>query len=114
MPVHVSKFSTDITQVLTASDDRTVRMWDMPEQKETRRFEGHTDYVRAGAISQDNPHVVMSGAYDGTVRLWDLRMSEHDGQAMCMEHGAPVEDVLVYPTGGSGVAVSAGGPMLRV
>ena len=114
MPVHVSKFSTDITQVLSASDDRTVRMWDMPEQKETRRFEGHTDYVRAGAISQDNPHVVMSGAYDGTVRLWDLRMSEHDGQAMCMEHGAPVEDVLVYPTGGSGVAVSAGGPMLRV
>lgn len=114
MPVHVSKFSPDVTQVLTASDDRTVRMWDMPEQKETCRFDAHSDYVRAGVVSPENPSVIMSGSYDGTVRLWDMRMSEQNGQAMRMDHGAPVEDVLVYPTGGSGIAVSAGGPFLRV
>lgn len=114
MPVHVSKFLPDVTQILTASDDRTVRVWDMPEQKETRLFDLHTDYVRAGTVSHDNPHVILSGAYDSTVRLWDTRMGEHGGQAMCMEHGAPVEDVLVYPTGGSGIAVSAGGPLMRV
>lgn len=31
-----------------------------------------------------------------------------------MSHGAPVESVLVYPTGGGGVACSAGGPVVRV
>ncbi|WFD22888.1 U3 small nucleolar RNA-associated protein 15 [Malassezia equina] len=114
MPVHVSKFSPDVAQVLTASDDRTVRLWDMPEQKELRRLESHTDYVRAGVVSPENPNMILSGSYDSTVRLWDLRMGEHGGEAMRMEHGAPVEDVIIYPTGGSGIAASAGGPVLRV
>ena len=114
MPVHVSKFSPEVTQILTTSDDRTVRLWDMPEQKELRRFESHLDYVRAGTVSPENPNIILSGSYDSTVRLWDLRMSENGGEAMCMEHGAPVEDVLIYPTGGGSIAISAGGPMLRV
>ena len=32
---------------------------------------------------------------------------------MRMRHGAPVESALIYPTGGGGVAVSAGGPVVR-
>lgn len=114
LPVHVSKFSPNPTQVLTASDDCTVRIWDVPEQREVRTFEGHTDYVRAATVSPDNANLVLSGSYDSTVRLWDLRMAERGGEAMQMEHGAPVEDVLVYPTGGGGIALSAGGPVVRV
>lgn len=114
LPVHVSKFSINPTQVLSASDDRTVRLWDMPEQKELCQFDLHTDYVRAGLVSPENPNLVLSGSYDGTVRLWDVRMNEKGGEAMQMLHGAPVEDVLIYPTGGSSIAVSAGGPVIRV
>lgn len=33
---------------------------------------------------------------------------------MRMKHGAAVESTLIFPTGGGGVAVSAGGPLLRV
>lgn len=113
LPVHVSHFSSEPTQVLTASDDRTVRLWDLPEQKELRRFDAHTDYVRAGVVSRDNANLALSGSYDGTVRLWDARMHERGGEAIRMEHGAPVEDVLVYPTGGGGMALSAGGPVVR-
>lgn len=113
LPVHVSRFSSNPTQVLTASDDRTVRLWDMPEQAAVRVFEGHDDYVRSGAVSPDNANLVLSGSYDGTVRLWDARMSERGGEAIRMEHGAPVEDVLVFPTGGSSMAMSAGGPIVR-
>ncbi|WFD01756.1 U3 small nucleolar RNA-associated protein 15 [Malassezia obtusa] len=114
LPVHVSKFSPNPTQVLTASDDRTVRVWDVPGQSQLRSFEGSLDYVRAATVSPDNPNLVLSGSYDSTVRLWDLRMAERGGEAMQMEHGAPVEDVLIYPTGGGGIAVSAGGPVVRV
>ncbi|KAN0062011.1 U3 small nucleolar RNA-associated protein 15 [Thecaphora frezii] len=113
-PVHVSKFSPNSTQILTASDDRTVKLWDMPEQKCLQTFEGHDDYVRSGVVSSDNPSLMLTGSYDSTVRLWDARMSEGGGQAMVMDHGAPVEDVLIYPTGGGGVALSAGGPQMKV
>lgn len=113
LPVHVSRFSSNPTQVLTASDDRTVRLWDMPEQAAVREFEGHDDYVRSGAVSPDNANLVLSGSYDGTVRLWDARMSERGGEAIRMEHGAPVEDVLIFPTGGGSMAMSAGGPIVR-
>lgn len=113
LPVHVSRFSSTPTQILSASDDRTVRLWDLPEEKEIRIFNSHTDYVRSAIVSPDNPSLLLSGSYDGTVKLWDARMAENDGCAINMRHGAPVEDVLIFPTGGGGVALSAGGPVLR-
>lgn len=114
LAVHVAHFSPNPTQILTASDDRTVRLWDMPEEKQTNIFSGHDDYVRTARVSPDNSSLILSGSYDGTVRLWDARMSEQGGCAMNMQHGAPVEDALIFPTGGGGMALSAGGPVLRV
>lgn len=113
LPVHVSRFSSDPTRILTASDDRSVRLWDMPEEKTVNTFLGHDDYVRTARVSPDNTSLVFSGSYDGTVRLWDARMGEQGGCAMEMRHGAPVEDVLLFPTGGGGTALSAGGPVVR-
>ncbi|PWZ02487.1 WD40 repeat-like protein [Testicularia cyperi] len=113
-PVHVTRFSPNGTEIMSASDDRTVRLWDVPEQKALHIFEGHQDYVRSAVFSSDNPSLMLSGSYDSTVRLWDARMGEQGGEAMVMNHGAPVEDVLIYPTGGGGVALSAGGPIMKV
>lgn len=70
--------------------------------------------MRTAIVSPDNPSLVLSGSYDQTVRLWDARVSEGGGEVMRMQHGAPVESTLIYPTGGGGVAVSAGGPIVRV
>jgi U3 small nucleolar RNA-associated protein 15 len=113
LSVHSSSFSTEPTQILTASDDRTVRLWDMPQEAELRCFDSHQDYVRCAQVSSDNASLILSGSYDGTVKLWDIRMAENDGCAMTMLHGAPVEDVKIFPTGGGGAALSAGGPVLR-
>ncbi|PWN31482.1 WD40 repeat-like protein [Meira miltonrushii] len=113
LPVHSVKFSCDPTKIASASDDRTVRLWDMPEEKEQRIFTNHQDYVRSVLVSPDNANLLLSGSYDSTVRLWDARMAENGGCAITMHHGAPVEDVLIFPTGGGGAALSAGGPILR-
>ena len=43
------------------------------------------------------------GSYDHTVRLFDSRI---DNCVLTVDHGAPVESVLMFPTGG--MFVSAG------
>jgi U3 small nucleolar RNA-associated protein 15 len=112
--VHISRFSSDPSQILTASDDTTLRLWDLPTETSLSVYSGHGDYVRSALVSPDNASLVLSGSYDGTVRLWDTRLDTREANVMTMRHGAPVEDALIYPTGGGGIAVSAGGPTLRV
>ena len=47
-PVWTTKWSpTELTTLLSASDDRTVRLWDLPSTTgPTTTFVGHSDYVR--------------------------------------------------------------------
>ncbi|PWY90924.1 small nucleolar ribonucleo protein complex subunit Utp15 [Aspergillus heteromorphus CBS 117.55] len=100
-PVWVTKFSpSDPTSVLTASDDRTVRLWDLPTENSAKVFVGHTDYVRSGAFmpgSLASSGLVVSGSYDRTVRLWDPRVENRS--AMTFKMGAAIETVLPMPTG---------------
>lgn len=100
-PVWVTKFSpSDPTSVFSASDDRTVRLWDLPSESSQRTFVGHTDYVRSGGYmpgSLASAGLVVSGSYDSTVRLWDPRVENKS--AMTFKMGAPIEDVLPMPTG---------------
>ena len=51
------------------------------------------------------PDLVLSGGYDHKVAVWDVRDPEKP--SMAMEHGAPVEAVLVLP--GGGLVASVGG-----
>lgn len=100
-PVWVSKFSpSDPTSLFTASDDRTVRLWDLPAESSSRTFVGHTDYVRSGAFmsaSMASSGLLVSGSYDRTVRLWDPRVGSR--AAMTFKMAAPIESVLPMPAG---------------
>lgn len=117
--MHVAKFSAlDQTQVLTCSDDTTVKLWDVPSQAAVTTFLDHTDYVRSGQVSTSNPHLILTGSYDATMRLFDSRtgecemvMGDASGTAGA-RNTAPVEQVLMFPSGT--VALSAAGPILRV
>jgi U3 small nucleolar RNA-associated protein 15 len=58
------------------------------------QFTSLQDYVRAGCVSSLSSDIVVSGSYDHTVRVWDRRKS---ASVMNMDHGSPVEDVLLLP-----------------
>jgi U3 small nucleolar RNA-associated protein 15 len=92
-PVWTTKFSpTEKTTLMSASDDRTVRLWDLPSQESTRTFIGHSDYVRSGLFLPGTlSNMIVTGSYDATVRLWDPRVPT--GAAMTFKHAAPVESV---------------------
>ena len=117
-PVHVTKFSPlTPTQILSCSDDTTIRLWDVPSQTSIVTFSSHTDYVRTGQVSTSNPNLVLSGSYDGTVRLFDARTGSCEmlmgtSGTNTSVGSVPVEQVLMFPSGTA--ALSTAGPILRV
>ncbi|EIW69973.1 hypothetical protein TREMEDRAFT_43605 [Tremella mesenterica DSM 1558] len=112
-PVHVTKFSPHEAQVLSASDDKTLKLWDLSTQSCLTTLSSHTDYIRSAIFHPTSPHLLLSGAYDSTFRLHDIRLPSESANTITMRHGGmPVEDILAFPSGGVGVSV--GGPILRV
>lgn len=99
-PVWTTKFSpTDLTTLLSASDDKTVRLWDLPSNEPVTTFVGHGDYVRcANFMPGTMSNMIVSGSYDSTVKLWDPRTGSNTA-VMTFKHAAPVEEVLSLPSG---------------
>ncbi|KFY46562.1 hypothetical protein V494_00422 [Pseudogymnoascus sp. VKM F-4513 (FW-928)] len=63
-------FSPDGRQVVSGSDDNTVRLWDITTGAALQTLKGHLSSVYLVAFSPDGRQVV-SGSRDRTVRLWD-------------------------------------------
>ena len=55
----------------SGGEDRRIRLWDLGTGRELARWEGHEAEVTALAFSPDGA-LLVSGARDGTVRVWDL------------------------------------------
>ncbi|XP_033728353.1 uncharacterized protein LOC117317613 [Pecten maximus] len=70
--------SQDQKFLVSASADKTLKIWDMDREQLTRTLTGHTDEVWCTAISQDG-EIVVSGSRDGSIRLWRLE----DGSEIC-------------------------------
>ena len=64
-------FSPDGNMVLTASSDRTARLWDAQSGKELKSLEGHGGKVLQAAFSNDGRRVA-TASDDGTARIWDV------------------------------------------
>jgi hypothetical protein len=69
-PVVWAVFSPDGQRVVTASDDKTARLWDAASGKSLAVLSGHEGRVYSAAFSPDGRRVV-TASDDKTARLWD-------------------------------------------
>ena len=63
-------FSPDGSRIVTASSDKTARVWDAATAKEITVLRGHYQGVRSAAFSADGSRIVTASA-DRTARVWD-------------------------------------------
>lgn len=69
--VQALAFLPDGSRLVSASGDKTLRLWDWTTGELLREFVGHESRVNAAAVSADGRWLV-SGSSDRTVRAWDL------------------------------------------
>ena len=68
--VSSAAFSPDGGRIVTASADRTARVWDAATGREITTLSGHTDVVSSAAFSSDGGRIKTASG-DRTARVWD-------------------------------------------
>jgi WD40 repeat protein len=63
--------SADGLRAVSASDDTTLKVWDLETGSELRTLTGHSRWVNAVAVSPDG-RLAVSASYDKTLKVWDL------------------------------------------
>ncbi len=93
--INAVSISPDGTTVASASNDLSIRLWDLATGAELAQFTGHTDWVRDVEFSP-NGALLASSSADGSIRLWDVQTR---AEIRSMTPGQPVWDVAFSPNG---------------
>jgi WD40 repeat protein len=89
-------FSTDGQRLLTTSDDKSAKVWDVATGDLLMTLNGHTGIVSKGIYSPDGLWIVTAG-HDGTIRFWD---SQTGLLAKTLtDHTSPVITLAYSPNG---------------
>jgi Prp8 binding protein len=62
-------WTTDGEHILTASTDKTAGLWDASACERLRRLKGHSAIVNSVCPARNDPHHVVTGSDDTTVRV---------------------------------------------
>ena len=65
----------DGRRAVSASEDKTLRVWDLESGQSIRTLEGHSSRVTGVAITPDGRRAV-SASDDKTLRVWDLESGQ--------------------------------------
>ncbi len=73
--VHGVSLTPNGCRAISASEDKTLRLWDLVQGQCLTVLRGHTAPVRSVSLSADGARAV-SSSVDGTLRVWDLKSDE--------------------------------------
>ena len=94
--VNAVAVTPDGKRALSASDDNTLKIWDLHSGTELRTLKGHTECVTAVAVTPDGK-LALSASWDNTLKIWDL----HSGTELrtLKGHTHSVTAVAITPDG---------------
>ncbi|MBD2728425.1 serine/threonine protein kinase [Nostoc sp. FACHB-892] len=92
-------FSPDGTTLGSASDDKTIKLWNLASREEIRTLEGHSDWIWTVGFTPDSKTLV-SGSADKTIKMWNV------------ETGKLVRTLKGHSDGVTSVAFSPDGKIL--
>jgi WD40 repeat protein len=99
----------DADTTVSASSDRTVRVWDTRARALRLTLDGHRDAVTALA-GVPGGHIVVSGGYDGSLRWWDV------SSGACLHEIRTglrrIADLAAVPSTGHVLAAGSGGEVV--
>ena len=61
--------------IISASWDKTLKLWDVKTAKPIRNFKGHTGNIEAVSMSGDGRYAI-SASWDKTLMLWNVETGE--------------------------------------
>ena len=64
--------SSDNKLIISGSEDKSIKIWDIESGKEIKKLNGHSECVYSVAISSDNKYIV-SGSGDNSIKIWNLQ-----------------------------------------
>jgi WD40 repeat protein len=103
--VEKAAFSPDGKRVITASSDKTARIWDAASGKQIGELRGHEGGVNSAAFSRDGLRIVTASG-DGTARIWDAATGQPIGHPLG-GYTLPVNTAVFSPDGKRIVTASA-------
>src|SRR5437660_363845 len=74
-PVQYATFSPDGKRVVTASYDKTAKIWDVSSGSLLANLTGHSNFVFAAAFNPDGNKIV-TASFDGLAKVWNANSGE--------------------------------------
>ncbi|KAF2220570.1 WD40-repeat-containing domain protein [Elsinoe ampelina] len=89
---------------VSSGGDKIVFLWDVATASTLRRWAGHAGRVNAVRFAGDGESLVVSGSYDGTVKVWDVKQR---GERPVVTWGEAGDSVAAVEVGGAEVWVGS-------
>lgn len=109
--VGAASYSPDGKRIVTASGDKTARVWDAASGELLKTLAGHTERVSSAVYSAEGTQILTASA-DKTARIWDARTGK---TVLTIEGGEEAVDSADFsPDGTRVITVSSGKAVARL
>ncbi|KAL6532289.1 L14B [Orobanche gracilis] len=95
------KFSTDGRELVAASSDKSIHVYDLESKRQSLRIPAHLSDVNAVCFADESGHVIYSGSDDHLCKVWDRRCFVTRGKAAGVLMGH-LEGITFIDTRGDG------------